>query len=50
MTKTYRVLLERIIEKPSSVAEPDGLSLPARAKLSILAGAMLRGRGEVRRA
>ncbi len=50
MTKTYRVLLERIIEKPSSVAEPDGLSLPARAKLSILAGAMLRGRGEARRA
>lgn len=49
MTKTYRALLDRIIERPSSVAEPDGLSLPTRAKLSILAGAMLRGRGEAKR-
>ena len=49
MTRTYRTLLERITATPSSVANAEGVSLPARAKLSILAGAMLRGRGEARR-
>lgn len=50
MTRTYRALLDRMADSPSSVAEPDGMSLSTRAKLSILAGAMLRGRGEARRA
>ncbi len=46
MTRTYRSLLERIIETPSCVSSVDGVSLPTRAKFSILAGAMLRRRGE----
>jgi 15-cis-phytoene synthase len=46
MTRTYRTLLERIIETPSCVTRVDGVSLPTRAKFSILAGAMLRRRAE----
>jgi 15-cis-phytoene synthase len=46
MTKTYETLLDRIIESPSSVTNASGLSLPTRAKFSILAGAMLRRRAE----
>ena len=50
MTRTYRAMLDRMTDSPSSVAQPDAMSLSTRAKLSILAGAMLRGRGEARRA
>lgn len=48
MTRTYRTLLQRIMDKPSTVASEHACSLPTRAKLTILAGAMLRRRGESR--
>lgn len=46
MTRTYRSLLHRIMDKPSTVSNEEPCSLPKRAKLTILAGAMLRRRGE----
>lgn len=46
MTRTYEKLLDRILDVPSSIASTNAVSLPARAKFSILAGAMLRRKAE----
>lgn len=45
MTRTYELLLDRIIEQPSCVANENAVSLPARSKFSIMASAMLRKQG-----